>query len=55
MEVAHKQAMAQLSASLENIFIKFRRLDKRISKVSHTAVRIGNTLETVNSLKEVCM
>ncbi len=51
-EVAHASAMRSLSNSMDSIFSTFRRLDKRISKVSHTAVSIGHSLETLNYQKK---
>jgi hypothetical protein len=37
------------------VYSKFDRLDKKIAKVSHTAVRIGHTLETVDAQKTLNM
>jgi hypothetical protein len=47
----YKPHLKKLNLNLKTVFRKFRRLETRISTVSHTAVRIGSTLETVDAQK----
>lgn len=51
-EETHKACMKNHTARLEMLLAQFHRLDSKISKVTHTAIRIGNTLETVDSQKK---
>ena len=48
----HAARMRHLNDELSGVFGRFRRLDQRIAKVSHTAVRIGHTLERVEQQKQ---
>ena len=50
-EAEHGRRMAAFTSSLGSLTVRFQRLDARISSVSHTAVRIGSTLDHINTTK----
>lgn len=50
-EETHKACMRNHTMRLDSLLAQFHRIDTKISRVTHTAIRIGNTLETVDSQK----
>ena len=50
-EAEHTKRMSSFTTSLASLTTRFGRLDSRISSVSHTAVRIGSSLESINASK----
>ena len=50
-EAEHSRRMSAFTSSLTSLTTRFQRLDSRISSVSHTAVRIGSTLDHINTTK----
>ena len=50
-EAEHTKRMSTFTSSLASLTTRFGRLDSRISSVSHTAVRIGSSLESINAAK----
>ena len=50
-EAEHTKRMATFTTSLVSLTTRFGQLDSRISSVSHTAVRIGSSLESINASK----
>ena len=50
-ETEHTKRMSTFTSSLASLTMRFSQLDNRISSVSHTAVRIGSSLESINASK----
>ncbi len=50
-EAEHTKRMSTFTTSLVSLTTRFGQLDNRISSVSHTAVRIGSSLESINASK----
>ena len=50
-EAEHTKRMSTFTSSLTSLTTRFGQLDSRISSVSHTAVRIGSSLESINASK----
>jgi len=51
-ETNYKSQLSGFMTDLSRIMIEFRALDSRISKVSQTAIRIGDRLETVEQQRK---
>lgn len=50
-EEVHRENLSQIQQQMMQTMAQFNRLDSRISSVAHTAVRIGHTLQSVDTAK----